>query len=86
MEGAGAGYRLVAELIGGVLAGLGLGWILDRITGASPFGLIGGVLIGAGGSVFLVARSAGRMSKAAESPAASGPAEMSGEDDEDGPG
>jgi ATP synthase protein I len=70
MEGSGAGYRLIAELIGGVLAGLGLGWLVDRLAGTAPFGLISGVLIGAGTSVFLVARSAGRMSAAAEASAA----------------
>ena len=64
-EGASAGYRVVAELIGGVLAGLGLGWLLDRLLGTSPFGLIGGVLIGTGAAVFLIARSAGKTSDAA---------------------
>ncbi len=64
--GAGAGYRLIAELIGGVLVGLGLGWVLDRFAGTSPFGLIGGVLIGSGLSIFVVVRSAGRMSNAAK--------------------
>ena len=64
--GAGAGYRMLGELVGGVLAGLGLGWLLDRTAGTQPFGLIGGVLIGMGGSIFLVVRSAGRMAGAAE--------------------
>lgn len=81
MEGAGAGYRMIAELIGGVLAGLGLGWLFDRMTGASPIGLILGVLIGAAASVFLVVRSAGRMSAALEARrAAARPA--AGEDDD----
>ena len=62
----GAGYRLVAELIGGVLAGLGFGWLADRFLGTSPWGLIVGVLLGAGISVFAVVRSAGQMAKAAK--------------------
>jgi ATP synthase protein I len=62
--GPGAAYRLVAELVGGVLAGLGFGWLLDRYLHTSPFGLIGGVLVGAGLGVVLVVRSASAMSDA----------------------
>ncbi len=61
-EGAGAGYRLIGELIGGVLTGLGLGWLLDRFAGTAPFGLIGGVLIGSAAAIYLAVRSAARMS------------------------
>jgi len=84
-DSSGAGYRLVAELIGGVLAGLGFGWLADRFLGTSPWGLIVGVLAGAGVSVFAIARSAGRMAGKAEknmtAPSASDDA-----DDDDGPG
>jgi ATP synthase protein I len=80
-----AGYRLVAELIGGVLAGLGFGWLADRFLGSSPWGLIVGVLAGAGVSVFAVARSAGRMSgRAAQSGVA--PSVPDDADDDDEPG
>jgi ATP synthase protein I len=88
-EGSGAGYRLIGELIGGVLGGLGFGWLLDQLAGTGPWGLIGGVLIGSGASVFVIARSAGRMSgKAADAGtgAASAPSASDDEDDEDGPG
>ncbi len=61
-EGAGAGYRLIGELIGGVLTGLGFGWLLDRFAGTAPFGLIGGVLIGSAAAIYLAVRSAARMS------------------------
>ena len=61
-EGAGAGYRLIGELIGGVLTGLGLGWLFDRFAGTAPFGLIGGVLIGSAGAIYLAVRSAARLS------------------------
>ena len=63
---AGAGYRLVAELVGGVLAGLGLGWVIDKAAHTTPWGVLVGVLLGTGASVFLVARSAGRMSDTAQ--------------------
>ena len=43
---AGKAYRIVAELIGGVLVGLALGFVVDRFAGTAPWGLIGGVLFG----------------------------------------
>ena len=84
-EGSGAGYRLIAELVGGVLGGLGLGWIVDRLAGTSPWGLIVGVLLGTGAAVFAIARSAGRMSAAAQEKAG-GPAPSVPFDDEDDDG
>jgi ATP synthase protein I len=56
--GAGDGYRLLGTLIGGVLGGLGLGWCFDRLAHTVPFGLIGGLLIGTGASIYTVVRSA----------------------------
>ncbi len=80
-----AGYRLVAELIGGVLAGLGFGWLADRFLGTSPWGLIVGTLAGAGVSVFVIARSAGRMAGKAEKNGTA-PSVSDDADDDDGPG
>lgn len=65
-DGQGVAYRLVAELVGGVLVGLGLGWLADRFLNISPWGLIVGVLIGSAASVILVVRSASRMGKSSE--------------------
>ena len=86
-EGSGAGYRLIGELIGGVLGGLGFGWLLDQFAGTAPWGMIGGVLIGSGTAVFVIARSAGRMSQAAAKPGAKAvPSAFDEDEDEDGPG
>jgi ATP synthase protein I len=60
-----AGYRVLGELLGGILGGLGLGWVADRTFGTTPWGLIGGVVIGTAMAVYLVARSAGRMGRGA---------------------
>lgn len=79
-HGAGDGYRLLADLIGGILGGLGFGWLFDWFAHTGPFGLIGGVLIGTGMSVYLVVRSAARMSKAASG---ANPAKASPDDDDD---
>lgn len=84
----GDGYRLLAELIGGVLGGLGLGWGVDQIAHTKPLGLIGGALIGTGLSVFMMVRQASRMSADSSERGASkeaGPAKSvpSDEDEED---
>ena len=70
-----AGYSFAASLIGGVLMGVGFGWLLDRFANTGPWGLIGGTLIGVGFSTVTVVRQAARMSDEAarERPAASVP-------------
>jgi ATP synthase protein I len=77
----GEGYRLLAELIGGVLGGVGLGWLVDRIAHTSPWGLAVGVSLGAGVSVYLAARTAARMGRQALEKA--GPMPVVPDDDED---
>ena len=57
------GYRFVGEVVGGVLMGTGLGWLLDHFAGTSPLGLIGGLLIGSGLSIFVAVRTASRMTR-----------------------
>jgi ATP synthase protein I len=78
----GAGYRLIGELIGGVLGGLGLGWVVDQLAHTNPWGLIVGTLVGTGAAVFSIARSAGKMADAAPK----GTSVPDDEDDQDGPG
>jgi ATP synthase protein I len=56
------GFRLSTELVGGVLLGAALGWLLDRWLGSSPWGLIGLVLLGFAGGVLNVMRAAGVVS------------------------
>ena len=57
------GYRFLGEVVGGVLMGAGLGWLLDHFAGTRPFGLVGGLLIGTGFSIFVAVRSASRMTR-----------------------
>jgi ATP synthase protein I len=59
------GYRLVASLIGGVLGGIGLGWLFDYFAHTSPAGMIGGLLIGTLASIFAAVRASVRMSQKA---------------------
>jgi ATP synthase protein I len=53
------GFRLSAELVGGVLVGAGLGWVLDRWLGISPWGMIVFLLLGFTAGVLNVMRAAG---------------------------
>jgi ATP synthase protein I len=53
------GFRLSSELVAGVVVGAGIGWLLDRWLGISPWGLIVFLLLGFVAGVFNVMRSAG---------------------------
>jgi ATP synthase protein I len=59
----GQGYRFLGEVVGGVLGGLGFGWLFDSFVHTAPFGLIGGLLIGVGVSTFVAIRGAGKWAK-----------------------
>lgn len=63
------GYRLLADLIGGVLVGLGFGWLLDRYAGTGPWGMVGGLLIGMGISIYTIVRKAMKLSAQASAKA-----------------
>jgi ATP synthase protein I len=53
------GFRLSSELVAGVVVGAGLGWLIDRWLGVSPWGLIVFLLLGFAAGVLNVMRSAG---------------------------
>jgi ATP synthase protein I len=80
-ETAGDGFRLLGQLLGGVLGGLGLGWLLDRFAHTAPFGIVGGLLVGVGVSLYAAVRTAQAMSarEAAKGP----PAAVVADDDDD---
>lgn len=54
-------YKIIAELLGGVFLGLGLGFGADRLFGTNPWGLIGGVLLGFALSIYMARRTANRL-------------------------
>ena len=61
-------YKIIAELFGGVLVGLALGFGVDRLTGrTAPWGLIGGVLLGFAVSIWMAKRTADRLAAQAVS-------------------
>ncbi|HEY8616725.1 AtpZ/AtpI family protein [Phenylobacterium sp.] len=77
----GYGYRLIGVLIGGVFVGLAFGAIADAVVGTKPWGMIVGVLVGFGVSIWMAVRSAQQMT--AEVVKAYGPAKDLPPDDED---
>jgi ATP synthase protein I len=62
------GFRLSTELVAGVLVGAAFGWVLDRLLGISPWGLIVFLLLGFAAGVLNVMRSAGALPSGPLSP------------------
>ena len=81
------GFRLSSELVGGVLVGAGIGWLIDRLLGISPWGFIVFLLLGFVAGVLNVMRSAGVVSgptvDAGRPPNSAPPVGQSKEDDDD---
>jgi ATP synthase protein I len=63
--GAGFAYalRLSSEFIAGVLVGAGIGYLIDRIVGTSPWGMIVFLLLGFVAGILNVLRSAGLLAE-----------------------
>lgn len=81
----GSGYaqavKLSSEFIGGVAVGAGLGYLIDRFFGTSPWGMIVMLLVGFGAGVLNVLRSAGLVARPMPGPRSG----SSGPRDGDGP-
>jgi ATP synthase protein I len=59
----GMAFRLASEFVAAVLVGAGLGWLLDRLAGTSPFRSIILLLLGFGAGTLNMARASQRMAK-----------------------
>lgn len=64
VTGYGQALRLSSEFIAGVAVGAGLGWLIDKLAGTSPWGLIVFLLLGFGAGVLNVMRAAGKIADA----------------------
>ena len=58
------GLKLSSEFIAGVLVGALLGYLIDRLAGTSPFGLIVFLLLGFAAGILNVLRETGQAAKA----------------------
>jgi ATP synthase protein I len=76
-------YRIIAELIGGVLVGLAAGFIVDRVLHTTPWGLIGGVLSGFALSIWMARRTANRLMALAKQDTTAPPPAVPFDDDEE---
>ena len=63
MAGFGQALKLSSEFIAGIAVGVGLGWLIDRVAGTSPWGLIIFLFLGFGAGVLNVLRSAGMVAE-----------------------
>ena len=54
--GANQGYQALGELIGGILGGLGLGWLCDKWLGSTPICMIAGAILGMVAAVYLIVK------------------------------
>lgn len=54
-----AGNRVLAELLGGIVGGVFLGWVIDHFAGTAPWGLLVMMFLG----IFVAFRNIIRMSK-----------------------
>ena len=53
------GIRLSTEFVAGIVVGAGLGWLIDRLAGTSPWGMIVLLLLGFAAGVLNLIRAAG---------------------------
>ena len=63
---AGQAWRIIADLFGGVLVGLAIGFGVDYFAGTSPVGILSGVLLGFALSVWMAWRTAQRIQAEAQ--------------------
>lgn len=66
-SGLGQAFRLSAEFISGVIAGGLLGWLVDRLLGTSPWGLLVCMLLGFGAGMLNMLRASGELKRGASS-------------------
>ena len=76
----GAAMRISTELIGGVVVGSGLGWLIDRALGTWPAFFIVFFLLGSAAGMVSVVRAGSRMKTGASNPNAGPPVR---DDDDD---
>ncbi len=67
VTGYGQAMKLSSEFIAGVAVGAGLGWMIDKLAGTSPWGLVVFLLMGFVAGVLNVLRSVGKVAEFGQS-------------------
>ncbi len=62
-RGMNLGFRMVAEMIAGVLVGMGIGWVLDRWLGSKPYLMIVFLFVGMTAGILNVMRAAASVNR-----------------------
>lgn len=65
-SGLGYGSRLSVEIIASLLAGLGLGWVIDHFAGTQPLFMLVFMFLGLGVGIYNVIRMSARMQQEKE--------------------
>lgn len=60
-------FRLSSEFIAAIAVGIGIGWMIDRLAGSSPWGLVVFLLLGFAAGVLNVLRASGLVAGFGES-------------------
>ena len=55
--------KMSSEFIAGILVGAAIGWMIDKLAGTSPWGMIIFLLLGFGAGILNVMRSAGMVAE-----------------------
>lgn len=64
--GIGRAFRLSSEFFAGIVAGGGLGWLVDRVFGTQPWGMIVLFLLGFVAGIMNVVRASGSLGNSVE--------------------
>ena len=55
--GMSAGYQALGSLFGGILVGLGLGWVIDHYVHTTPWGMLVGCLLGLVAAIYTIVKA-----------------------------
>jgi len=55
--GMNAGYQALGSLFGGILVGLGLGWVVDRYVHTTPWGMVVGTVLGLVAAIYTIVKA-----------------------------
>ena len=59
----GRAFRISTEFVAGIIAGGGLGWLLDRWLGTSPWGMIVFLMLGFAAGIYNVMQASGFLTR-----------------------